>query len=123
MESGGEAVAGSETNSAAKETPSVLSTYQSREVEFADQQESPERTSSSGNMVKQNGEEYDEGADERMLKDESTQKIAKESTEVKCLNFLLVNYLSVAPILKVKTGAMTRLHSGGSSYECNHPTK
>lgn len=97
MQSGGEAVAGSEVNDTAKETPSVVSTHQSREVGSAEQQQSPQRTlNSSGIMVKQNGEEYDEGAQERMLKDESTQKIAKESTEVKImfLAFLFVNRLS-----------------------------
>ncbi|XP_014470018.1 PREDICTED: neutral and basic amino acid transport protein rBAT-like isoform X2 [Dinoponera quadriceps] len=38
-------------------------------------------------MVKQNGEEYDEGAQERMLKEDSAQKITtKESTEVKFIS-------------------------------------
>ncbi|XP_032684474.1 neutral and basic amino acid transport protein rBAT isoform X2 [Odontomachus brunneus] len=87
MQSGGETAIGSETNGAAKRTSSVSSTYQLKEDEFAKQQQSPQRTcSSDGVMVKQNGEEYEEGAQERMLKDDSTQKIAKDSTEVKFIS-------------------------------------
>lgn len=98
MESGGEAVTGSETSGAAKGTPLVLLTHQSREVGSVDKRQSPQRTSSnSSTMVKQNGEEYEESAQERMLKDESTQKIAKEATEVKTISLILL--LSVNLVL------------------------
>lgn len=93
MQSGGEAAIGSETNGAAKRTSSVSSTHQSKKGDSVKQQQLPQRTSSSdGVMVKQNGEEYDEGAQERMLKDESAQKIAKDSTEV---NIIFLTLLSI----------------------------
>lgn len=88
MQSGGEAATGNDTNGAVKKTSSVSSTNQSGEAE---QQQSLQHTSSSdGIMVKQNGEDYDEGVEERMLKDESTQKIAKDTTEVKIIFLFFV---------------------------------
>ncbi|EFN88680.1 maltase 1 isoform X2 [Harpegnathos saltator] len=84
MQSGEEATAGSEANDTT-ETPLVLSIHQPYEAESVKQQRSSQETSS-GIMVKQNGDEYDEGAQERMLKDDISQKIVKESTEVKFIS-------------------------------------